>query len=58
MAFGSDPDCLGVILIKDLPEEYPKLRERLLLLAYNFAHLDEPVRERYSDPSTHYRYDD
>jgi hypothetical protein len=57
MAFGSNFECLGIILIKDLPEEYSELRERLLLLAYKFAHLDESVREKYSDPSTHYRCD-
>lgn len=56
-AFGSDPECLGIILIKDLPEEYSELRERLLLLAFKFAHLEESVREKYSDPSTHYRCD-
>ena len=58
MAFGSDPECLGMILIRDLPETYPELRERLLLLACKFARLDESVRERYSDPSTRYRCDD
>jgi len=56
MAFGSDPECLGIILIKDLPEEYSQLREQLLLLAYKFAHLDVSVREKYSDPSTHYSF--
>ncbi|KIY65882.1 hypothetical protein CYLTODRAFT_378657 [Cylindrobasidium torrendii FP15055 ss-10] len=32
--FGSAPDCLGLIVVKDLPEEYGRFRERLLRLAY------------------------
>lgn len=31
-------------------------RERLLNLAYKFGHLDEAVRESYSDPSSKYRF--
>lgn len=54
-AFGSDPDCLGIIVVKDLPKEYPALRLRLLLLANDYAQLDESVREKYSDPKSHYR---
>ncbi|KAF9518384.1 hypothetical protein BS47DRAFT_1289640, partial [Hydnum rufescens UP504] len=55
-AFGSDPDCLGIILVTDLPKEYPFLRERLLRLAYKFAQLGEATREKYSDPSSRYSF--
>ena len=54
-AFGSEPDCLGIVVVKDLPAEYPALRERLLLLADRFAALDEAAREAYVDPRSHYR---
>ena len=55
-AFGSEPDCLGIIVVKDLPVEYPRLRERLLLLADRFAALDEATREKYVDAKSHYRF--
>lgn len=55
-AFGSHPQALGIILVKDLPPVYPIYRERLLKLAYNFAHLDEDVREKYVDPGSIYSY--
>ena len=55
-AFGSEPDCLGIIVVKDLPAEYPRLRERLLLLADRFAALDEATREKYVDAKSHYRF--
>ncbi|KAJ3190572.1 hypothetical protein HK101_008594 [Irineochytrium annulatum] len=41
--FGNDPDCLGVILITDLPD-YPAKRARLLPLASKFAALPEDVK--------------
>lgn len=46
---------MGIIVIRDLPPEYAACRERLLKLSYKFAHLDENVRESYSDPTTKYR---
>ena len=55
-AFGSEPGCLGIIVVKDLPVEYPRLRERLLLLADRFARLDEATREKYVDAKSHYRF--
>lgn len=55
-AFGSGPDCLGIIIVRDLPSEYPKLRERLLKFAYAFAQLDEQVRERYADSKSRYSF--
>jgi len=55
-AFGSEPDCLGIIIVKELPKEYVRYRERLLLLAEHFAALEQDKREKYADPKTHYRY--
>lgn len=54
-AFGSNPKCLGIIIIRDLPASYVGYRERLLKLAYKFAQLDENARERYADPVSRYR---
>ena len=56
-AFGSGPDCLGIIIVRDLPPEFPQLRERLLNLAHAFARLDEPVREKYADAKSRYRFE-
>jgi hypothetical protein len=55
-AFGSGPDCLGIVVVRDLPPEYAALRERLLNLAYAFAQLDESVRENYADAKSRYRF--
>ncbi|CAL1696322.1 unnamed protein product [Somion occarium] len=55
-AFGSGPDCLGIILVRDLPPSYPASRERLLKLAYKFAKLPEPIREQYADPGSRYSF--
>ncbi|KAI0004204.1 Clavaminate synthase-like protein [Russula compacta] len=55
-AFGSGPDCLGIIIVRDLPPKYPELREKLLKLAHAFAQLDEPVRESYTDPKSRYSF--
>ncbi|KAI9445073.1 Clavaminate synthase-like protein [Lactarius indigo] len=55
-AFGSGPDCLGIIIVRDLPSEYPKLRERLLKFAHAFAQLDEQVREKYVDAKSRYSF--
>ena len=55
-AFGSEPGCLGIIVVKGLPVEYPRLRERLLLLADRFAGLDEITREKYVDSKSHNRF--
>lgn len=55
-AFGSGPDCLGIIVVKDLPPSYSGSRERLLKLAYKFAKLPENVREQYADPKSRYRW--
>jgi hypothetical protein len=54
-AFGSDPNSLGIIIVRDLPEEYEEHRDKLLKLAYKFGQLDYNVREGYSDPLSKYR---
>ena len=54
-AFGSSPDSLGIIIVRDLPPPYVAYRERLLKLAYKYANLDEHVREKYTDPGSRYR---
>ncbi|TFY83982.1 hypothetical protein EWM64_g42 [Hericium alpestre] len=55
-AFGSSPDSLGIIVIRDLPPSYPDLRSRLLHLAYSFAHLNETTREHYADVKSKYSF--
>ncbi|KAF7306569.1 RIC1 domain-containing protein [Mycena indigotica] len=56
-AFGSQPDCLGIIVVRDLPAAYAGLRERLLMLSHAFAtKLDEPTRERYADARSRYSF--
>ncbi|KAG8774955.1 hypothetical protein FRC15_000893 [Serendipita sp. 397] len=55
-AFGSDPDCLGIVVVDNLPPEYMRYRERLLLLADRFAALPEETREKYADEKSHYSF--
>ncbi|KZT06313.1 Clavaminate synthase-like protein [Laetiporus sulphureus 93-53] len=55
-AFGSQPDCLGIIVVRDLPETFASARERLLKLAYQFAKLDVEKRERCADPKSKYSF--
>ncbi|KAF4605564.1 hypothetical protein EYR40_004350 [Pleurotus pulmonarius] len=55
-AFGSHPKSLGIIIVRDLPPQYQKYRERLLKLAHSFATLPESVREKYADPATKYSF--
>jgi len=55
-AFGSGPDCLGIIIIRDLPSGYPELREKLLKFAHTFAQLDEHIREKYADSKSRYSF--
>jgi hypothetical protein len=54
--FGSSPNALGIVVVKDLPDSFPATRERLLRLAAKFASLEDNVREKYVDESTYYRY--
>jgi hypothetical protein len=54
-AFGSRPESLGIIIVKDLPNTYQLYRDRLLKIADRFASLDEASREKYADPGSRYR---
>lgn len=54
-AFGSQSNCLGIIVVRDLPSSYVTARERLLKLAYRFANLEPSTRERYADSRSKYR---
>ncbi|GAA5990637.1 hypothetical protein JCM10908_003164 [Rhodotorula pacifica] len=49
-AFDSSPDALGLLIVCDLPAEFPALRKRLLHLADKFASLPEETREQYARP--------
>ncbi|KAG8908116.1 hypothetical protein FRB99_000144 [Tulasnella sp. 403] len=55
-AFGSDPECLGLIVVTDLPAEYPNKRSRLLRLAASFAALSEDAKDKYVDSSSKYSF--
>uniref|UniRef100_A0A0W0FAK2 Clavaminate synthase-like protein n=1 Tax=Moniliophthora roreri TaxID=221103 RepID=A0A0W0FAK2_MONRR len=55
-AFGSHPNSLGIIVVRDLPPEYVGYKERLLKLAYKFANLDEATREKYTDAASRYSF--
>jgi isopenicillin N synthase-like dioxygenase len=54
-AFGNAPECLGLIVVTDLPAEYPAKRERLLKLSERFAALDEQTKQKYVDEKSKYR---
>ena len=54
-AFGSEPDCLGIVVVKDLPEQYPVLRETLLKIAYEFASLPDNEKEKSVHAASRYR---
>ena len=54
--FGSQADCLGLIILKDLPEEYSRLREDALRAAAEFAGLPEEVRDKYTDPQSSFNF--
>ncbi|KAI5991547.1 Clavaminate synthase-like protein [Pisolithus albus] len=55
-AFGSHPEALGIILVKDLPSVYKSFRETLLNLGYKYAHLPDDVKERYTDPGSSFSF--
>ncbi|CDZ97371.1 Isopenicillin N synthase-like [Phaffia rhodozyma] len=42
--FGSGEDALGIVVIEDLPSEFPHLRERLLRLINSYANLPEEAK--------------
>ncbi|KAI8928309.1 hypothetical protein BC831DRAFT_448770 [Entophlyctis helioformis] len=52
-AFGSDPDCLGVLLVKNVPGLVP-MRLRLLRLASLLAALPDDAKERVTHADSHY----
>jgi hypothetical protein len=54
--FGSEPDCLGLIIVKGLPDQYSQLREKALRASAQFASLPEDVKERYTDPASSYSF--
>ncbi|BGP37355.1 hypothetical protein JCM10450v2_001262 [Rhodotorula kratochvilovae] len=54
--FDSSPDSLGLVIVSDLPPEFPELRRRLLLLSNAFASLPEETREKYAHPASHFSY--
>ncbi|KAF0559047.1 Clavaminate synthase-like protein [Gigaspora margarita] len=45
-AFGAHSNCLGIILIKNLPKDYAEKRIRLLRLASVFAKLPEDIKNK------------
>lgn len=56
-AFGSDPACLGLIIVKDLPKHFQQLRRDALMAAARFAqNVPEEVRERYTDPESSFSF--
>ncbi|WVQ70116.1 uncharacterized protein L199_008341 [Kwoniella botswanensis] len=55
-ALGSGPGCLGIIVIKDLPSDFPDLREKLFRLAHRFATLPDEIKEIFTSPETSYLF--
>jgi len=55
-AFDSSPNSLGLLIVSDLPPQFPELRKRLLLLSNAFASLKEETREKYSSKETSYSF--
>ncbi|KAJ6626840.1 Clavaminate synthase-like protein [Mycena sp. CBHHK59/15] len=50
-AFGSAPQCLGIIIVRDLSPAYITFRERLLKLSYKFAQLKNLCENNIQIPS-------
>ncbi|KAG8890797.1 hypothetical protein FRB98_004842 [Tulasnella sp. 332] len=53
-AFGSDPECLGLLIVTDLPADYKLKRRRLLLLAERFGRLPQGTQDKYVDEGSKY----
>ncbi|CCG85019.1 protein of unknown function [Taphrina deformans PYCC 5710] len=53
-AFGDDPDCLGILLVHDLPEEFDRLRQAALIQASRLAHLPAKERDALTSPGSNY----
>lgn len=55
-AFSSAPSALGALVVTGLPPFFAPLHARLLQLGYEFGSLPPEVRERSSDPASHYAF--
>ncbi|GAA5885009.1 hypothetical protein JCM6882_007190 [Rhodosporidiobolus microsporus] len=55
-AFDSKPESLGLLIVSDLPPEFPELRQQLLLLSNAFGSLPESVREKYTHPASNFSF--
>ncbi|GAA6012597.1 hypothetical protein JCM10207_009052 [Rhodosporidiobolus poonsookiae] len=55
-AFDSKPTSLGLLVVSDLPPEFPALRRRLLHLSNAFGSLSEATREQYTHPASSYSF--
>lgn len=54
IVFANNPTTLDLPLDIDLPQEFPKLRERLLRLSDKFASLPKESREKYAREEQQY----
>ncbi|KAI9347966.1 hypothetical protein DFJ73DRAFT_836010 [Zopfochytrium polystomum] len=54
--FGNGPDCLGIIIVKDLDEKFSRLRSRLLRLASVFADLPEDAKAAVTHTDSSYLF--
>ncbi|WRT67106.1 uncharacterized protein IL334_004072 [Kwoniella shivajii] len=53
---GSESGCLGIVVISDLPDEFPILREKMFRLSHKFATLPEDVKEQFAKPDVSYLF--
>lgn len=54
-AFGSEQECLGICLVKNVPS-LVQLRENLLRLASKLANLDEKLLKKMESPDSNYSF--
>lgn len=54
-AYGSEPGCLGILLVKNVPGFVEK-RQALLPLALEFAKLPEEKKKQYEDAASNYSF--
>lgn len=54
--FGNGPDCLGIIIIKDLDPAFIEMRKRLLTLASKVADLDDEAKLAVTHPQSSYSF--
>lgn len=53
-AFGDDPECLGIVIISNLPSHFPEMRRRALLQSSRLARLPaSQLREIESEASSY-----